>query len=133
MTSDAARVYDFDSHLGDRNASYAPVDFRRTHRHRPEIEARFVARVIRNAGKNKPRGAFSYFDKGTMATIGRSRAVAEAKGVKMSGLLAWLAWLFVHLWFLIGFRNRVAVMLTWIWSYITYGRGARLITGRVGD
>lgn len=96
-------------------------------------QARFVARVIRNAGKNEPRGAFSYFDKGTMATIGRSRAVAEAKGLKMSGLLAWLAWLFVHLWFLIGFRNRVAVMLTWIWSYITYGRGARLITGRVGD
>ena len=96
-------------------------------------QARFVARVIRNAGKNKPRGAFSYFDKGTMATIGRSRAVAEAKGLEMSGLIAWLAWLFVHLWFLIGFRNRVAVMLTWIWSYITYGRGARLITGRVGD
>ncbi|MGH7283511.1 MAG: NAD(P)/FAD-dependent oxidoreductase, partial [Polyangiaceae bacterium] len=96
-------------------------------------QARFVAKLIRNSPENKPRGSFSYFDKGTMATIGRSRAVAESKGLKMSGLMAWLMWLFVHLWFLIGFRNRVAVMLTWIWSYITYGRGARLITGRVGD
>ncbi|MEO8796520.1 MAG: FAD-dependent oxidoreductase, partial [Polyangiaceae bacterium] len=96
-------------------------------------EARFVAKAIRNDLKKKPRGEFSYFDKGTMSTIGRSRAVAETKGLKMSGMLAWLAWLFVHLWFLVGFRNRVAVMLTWIWSYVTYGRGARLITGRVGD
>lgn len=96
-------------------------------------QARFVAKAIRNDLKKKPRGEFRYFDKGTMSTIGRSRAVAEAKGLEMSGMLAWLAWLFVHLWFLVGFRNRVAVMLTWIWSYVTYGRGARLITGRVGD
>ncbi|HEX7666253.1 MAG TPA: hypothetical protein VF407_17125, partial [Polyangiaceae bacterium] len=96
-------------------------------------QARFVAKAIERDLANKPRGEFSYFDKGTMSTIGRSRAVAEAKGIKMSGMIAWLAWLFVHLWFLIGFRNRVAVMLTWIWSYVTYGRGARLITGRVGD
>ncbi|MEO8874990.1 MAG: NAD(P)/FAD-dependent oxidoreductase [Polyangiaceae bacterium] len=96
-------------------------------------QARFVAKSIKNRAKNKPRGEFEYFDKGTMSTIGRSRAVAESKGIKMSGFIAWLAWLFVHLWFLMGFRNRVSVMLTWLWSYITYGRGARLITGRVGD
>lgn len=96
-------------------------------------QARFVAKAILRTMKGQTRGTFSYFDKGTMATIGRSRAVAEAKGLKMSGFLAWLAWLFVHLWFLMGFRNRVAVMLTWIWSYVTYGRGARLITGRIGD
>jgi NADH dehydrogenase len=99
-------------------------------------QARFVAKLIANRAKYKgipQEGAFEYFDKGAMATIGRSRAIAEMKGIRMSGLLAWLAWLFVHLWFLIGFRNRVAVMLTWIWSYLTYGRGARLITGRVED
>ncbi|MDB4998552.1 MAG: ndh1 [Myxococcaceae bacterium] len=97
-------------------------------------QARFVTKIIK-AGKKKPaqeRGTFEYFDKGTMATIGRSRAIAWARGMKMSGFLAWLAWLTVHLWFLVGFRNRVAVMLSWAWSYFTYRRGARLITGRVG-
>ena len=97
-------------------------------------QARFVTKIIK-AGKRKPaadRGTFEYFDKGTMATIGRSRAIAWARGMKMSGFLAWLAWLTVHLWFLVGFRNRVAVMLSWAWSYFTYRRGARLITGRVG-
>jgi NADH dehydrogenase len=100
-------------------------------------QARFVATLIRNRAKkqadSRSERAFKYFDKGTMATIGRSRAIAESKGIQMSGFIAWLMWLFVHLWFLIGFRNRVAVMLTWIWSYLTYGRGARLITGRVDD
>ena len=98
-------------------------------------QARFVAKLIANRAKNKAKygsdSEFEYFDKGAMATIGRSRAIAESKGILMSGFIAWMAWLFVHLWFLIGFRNRVAVMLTWIWSYLTYGRGARLITGRV--
>jgi NADH dehydrogenase len=70
-------------------------------------------------------------DKGVMATIGRSRAVAETLGgrLRMSGLFAWLAWLFIHIWFLIDFRNRVSVLLNWFWAYITYRRGARLITG----
>ncbi len=97
-------------------------------------QARFVTKIIK-AGKKTPatdRGTFQYFDKGTMATIGRSRAIAWARGMKMTGFLAWLAWLTVHLWFLVGFRNRVAVMLSWAWSYFTYRRGARLITGRVG-
>lgn len=97
-------------------------------------QARFVAKLIVDRAKYKgipDTPVFRYFDKGAMATIGRSRAIAESKGIMMSGFIAWMAWLFVHLWFLIGFRNRVAVMLTWIWSYLTYGRGARLITDRV--
>lgn len=94
-------------------------------------QGRFVARVIgaRSSGLQGP-GVFRYVDKGSMATIGRSRAIAQVGPIRLSGFLAWLAWLFVHLWFLIGHRNRVAVLLTWAWSYFTYARGARLITGR---
>jgi NADH dehydrogenase len=76
----------------------------------------------------KPR-VFRYFDKGSMATIGRNRAVADLHFVRLSGFLAWLSWLFVHLIFLIGLRNRVAVLYQWVWAYFTYGRGARLIYG----
>ena len=74
------------------------------------------------------RQPFRYRDKGNMATIGRSAAIAEMGSLKLTGFPAWLAWLFVHLIFLIGFRNRAAVLLDWIWNYFTYGRGARLIT-----
>jgi NADH dehydrogenase len=93
-------------------------------------QARFVARVIerRIAGKEPP-AAFHYFDKGIMATIGRSRAVAQTGKLELSGLLAWLAWLVVHIWYLVGFRNRFIVMFDWAWNYLTYKRGARLITG----
>jgi NADH:ubiquinone reductase (H+-translocating) len=91
-------------------------------------EARFVATRI--AHPDRPRGKFRYRDKGTMATIGRSRAVAVSSGLKMSGFLAWMAWLVVHLWFLVGFRNRFVVMFEWAWSYFTYRRGARLIIGK---
>lgn len=73
------------------------------------------------------RPAFDYWDKGTMATIGRSAAVAHTGPFKFSGLLAWLAWLFVHLMFLVGFRNKIAVLLQWSYSYFTYKRGARII------
>jgi len=73
---------------------------------------------------------FEYFDKGTMATIGRHRAVADAGFIRFSGLLAWLAWLFVHLIFLVGFRNKLMVLFSWAYAYVTYGRGARLITSR---
>ncbi len=94
-------------------------------------QARYVAKIIRweceSAGR-PPREPFSYFDKGSMATIGRSRAIAEARGIKMRGFIAWLAWLFIHIWYLIGFRNRLAVLLNWTWSYVSYKRGARLIT-----
>jgi len=76
-----------------------------------------------------PRPAFAYWDKGTMATIGRSSAVAKVGDLELSGFTAWLAWLGVHLIFLVGFRNRVAVLLQWTYSYFTYKRGARIITG----
>jgi NADH dehydrogenase len=93
-------------------------------------QARFVAKVIgaRLEGKAPPV-QFEYFDKGIMATIGRSRAVAQTGKLRLSGLLAWFAWLFVHIWYLIDFRNRVAVMLDWAYSYIAYKRGARIISG----
>jgi NADH dehydrogenase len=74
------------------------------------------------------RPAFDYFDKGTMATIGRSAAVAQAGPFKFTGFLAWLAWLFVHLVFLLGFRNKVAVLWQWMYAYLSYKRGARIIT-----
>jgi NADH dehydrogenase len=93
---------------------------------------RFVAGIIKQEVRSaavSDRPEFVYNDKGSMATIGRSRAVAETKGIKLSGLLAWLAWLVVHIWYLIGFRNRFLVFFNWAWSYITYRRGARLITG----
>ena len=77
------------------------------------------------------RPAFKYWDKGSMATIGRSAAVAMVGNFKFSGAFAWLAWLAVHLIFLVGFRNRVAVLAQWVYSYFTYKRGARIITGSV--
>ena len=79
--------------------------------------------------KGQERTAFHYRDKGTMATIGRAAAVADIGKLHFSGFIAWLMWLFVHLMFLVGFRNRVLVMIEWAWSYLTYQRSARLITG----
>jgi NADH dehydrogenase len=73
---------------------------------------------------------FRYRDKGALATIGRAAAVAQIGRTKLSGYLAWLLWIFVHIYFLIGFRNRLLVLFQWAWSYITYDRGARLITHR---
>lgn len=77
----------------------------------------------------RPRRPFHYHDKGTMATIGRSAAVADLGKLKMSGLPAWLAWLLIHILMLIGFRNRLIVFMNWVWSFFTYDRGSRLITG----
>jgi NADH dehydrogenase len=94
-------------------------------------QGRYVAKIIRTENDAAPapeRKPFSYFDKGSMATIGRSRAIAWARGVKMHGFIAWLAWLFIHLVYLIGFRNRFVVLFNWAWSYLSYQRGARLIT-----
>ena len=76
-----------------------------------------------------PRKPFHYFDKGSLATIGRSAAIAQFGKIHISGFIAWLAWLFVHIFFLIGFQNRVLVFIQWAWSYFTYERSARLITG----
>ena len=70
---------------------------------------------------------FHYTDKGNLATIGRARAVADVKGVHLSGFLAWVTWLVVHLWYLIGFQNRLLVVIRWAVSFFTHGRGARLI------
>jgi NADH dehydrogenase len=95
-------------------------------------EGNYVAKLIRREilGKDvASRPPFRYWDKGSLATIGRAAAVAEFGKIHISGFLAWLAWLFVHILFLIGFRNRLLVFIQWAWSYVTYERGARLITG----
>jgi len=92
----------------------------------------YAARTILGDLQGKPRKAFHYFDKGDMATIGRHAAVAKIEWpfhAHWSGLPAWMAWLMVHIYFLIGFRNRVTVFLQWAWTYLTFNRGARLITG----
>ena len=97
-------------------------------------EGRFVARVIRDevnsGGRLRARPTFHYWDKGSLATIGRAAAVAQFGKIHISGFMAWLSWLFIHILFLIGFRNRLLVFIQWAWSYFTYERGARLITGR---
>jgi NADH dehydrogenase len=92
--------------------------------------ARHVAKTVENDikfGRSNERPPFKYFDKGTMATIGRSAAVAMVGKFKFSGLFAWLAWLFIHLIFLVGFRNKIAVLLQWAYSYFAYKRSARII------
>ncbi len=92
-------------------------------------QGRFVARQIARSLSGAPRQRFRYRDKGSMATIGRSRAVAQVGKLQLSGFLAWMAWLVVHIFYLIDFRNRVVVLLDWAWAYFAYKRGARLITG----
>ncbi|MDF1811779.1 MAG: NAD(P)/FAD-dependent oxidoreductase [Verrucomicrobiales bacterium] len=81
------------------------------------------------SGNYPVRKQFRYFDKGSMATIGRSAAVAESAGMKFDGFIAWLMWLFIHLLFLVGFRNKIAVLIQWFYAYVRYRRGARIITG----
>jgi len=87
-----------------------------------------AARNIERAIEGQPRRAFHYRDKGSLATIGRAAAVADLGRIHVSGLPAWLAWLGIHIFFLIGFRNRLLVLLEWAWAYVTFQRGARLIT-----
>lgn len=91
---------------------------------------RHVARTIRRDLEGRAREPFRYFDKGNLATIGRAAAVAEIAGLRLSGLVAWLVWVFVHILYLIGFRNRLLVLIQWAWAYLTYQRGIRLITGQ---
>ena len=88
----------------------------------------YAARTIVGDIEGRPRRAFHYWDKGQLAVIGRGRAVADIRKLHFAGFLAWLIWTFVHIFFLIGFRNRVLVLIQWAWSYLTFGRGARLIT-----
>lgn len=92
-------------------------------------QGRFVARAIAASIDKRTRGVFRYRDKGSMATIGRRRAVASVGKLKLSGFMAWLAWLVVHVFYLIDFRSKVVVLFDWAWSYFTYQRGSRLITG----
>ena len=91
---------------------------------------RYTARMIRADLAGRSRQPFRYHNKGQLAVIGRGRAVAELPWIKTSGFFAWLLWIFVHIFFLIGFRNRVIVMFEWAWSYLTFQRGARVITGQ---
>jgi NADH dehydrogenase len=90
--------------------------------------AKIIEAEIRSGTKDAARPPFKYWDKGTMATIGRSAAVAQIGKLKMSGYPAWLAWLFIHLIFLVGFRNRTAVLFQWAYSYFSNRRSARIIT-----
>ncbi len=90
-------------------------------------QGRFLAANILRELNGKPREQFQYFDKGQMATIGRSRAITEVGRWKFSGFFAWIVWLVVHIYYLTGFRNRLFVVMSWAWSYLSYRRGARLI------
>jgi NADH dehydrogenase len=92
-------------------------------------QGRHAARNILRANRGQPYEPFRYLDRGTLATIGRAAAVADFGWIKFSGFFAWLAWLFIHIFFLIGFRNRFVVLFEWAWAYFTYQRAARLITG----
>lgn len=93
-------------------------------------QGKYIAHAILDDLAGKPRGEFEYWDKGQMATIGRRRAVLESGSLKLKGLVAWFAWLLVHIYYLSGFRNRLLVLLQWSWSYVTFARGARLIVDK---
>jgi NADH:ubiquinone reductase (H+-translocating) len=91
-------------------------------------QGRYVARTIRGRLRGRSKGPFRYFNKGDLATIGRLKAVADLRGLRLSGFLAWLIWLMVHLYYLVGFQNRLLVVTRWTFSLVTRGRGSRLIT-----
>src|SRR5262249_10567352 len=93
-------------------------------------EGRHAAANVLRLLAGRETKPFRYVDKGSLATIGRSAAVAEILGLRLSGFVAWLAWLGIHVFFLIGFRNRLLVMFQWAWAYVTYQRAGRIITGR---
>jgi NADH dehydrogenase len=94
-------------------------------------EGRHAARNIKRQIRGEPTLPFHYRDKGTLATIGKAAAVADIAGLHLSGVVAWLMWLFIHIFFLIGFRNRFIVIVEWAWTYMRNDRGARLITGDI--
>jgi NADH dehydrogenase len=120
--------------LGDmvrvRGADGAPLDL-------PGVapvamqQGRHAAKVVRARMRGRDIEPFRYRDKGNLATIGRARAVADVKGMRLSGFIAWIAWLVVHLWYLVGFQNRIIVFIRWAISFAGHGRAARLITGEV--
>ena len=92
-------------------------------------EGRAASRNIIRDLKGEPRKPFRYLDKGMLATIGRNKAVGQFHGLRFTGFTAWVAWLFIHIYFLTGFANRLLVVFNWAWSYLTFRRGARLILG----
>jgi NADH dehydrogenase len=92
-------------------------------------EGRYVAKLIGHRLRGEKTKPFHYFDKGSLATIGRNQAVAQIGKLQISGILAWLIWIFVHLLYIIEFENRLLIVLQWAYDYFTYNRGARLITG----
>ncbi|WP_411821391.1 NAD(P)/FAD-dependent oxidoreductase [Leptospira sp. 'Mane'] len=94
-------------------------------------QGRYVAKYLKNLQKNKKTKIFKYIDKGNMATIGRKDAVAELGGIKMKGFVGWLGWLFVHLVYQVGFKNKFSTLTSWVWSYLTFRAGARLIQEEV--
>jgi NADH:quinone reductase (non-electrogenic) len=96
-------------------------------------QGRYVAGVVRDRLQSRERPPFRYHDKGNLATIGRAAAVADIKGLRLSGFLAWVTWLVVHLWYLVGFQNRLLVIVRWSFSFVTHGRGSRLITNLPGQ
>jgi NADH dehydrogenase len=93
-------------------------------------QGRYAAKLVRGRLRGRRVSPFRYRDKGNLATIGRARAVADLHAVRLSGFVAWVTWLMVHLWYLIGFQNRLLVVIRWAFSFFTRGRGARLITNR---
>jgi NADH dehydrogenase len=90
---------------------------------------KYVGKEINRRVSSEASKPFRYWDKGSMATIGRTKGIAQIGKIHLSGLIAWAAWLFIHLIYLIGFRNRLIVLLNWAWQYLSWQSGARLITG----
>ena len=90
-------------------------------------QGKFLAKQIKRISDGKPLEDFKYLDKGSMATIGRHKAIVEVKGLKMTGVLAWYAWLWLHLFYLLGGRNKIGTMADWTWNYLTFDRGNRHI------
>jgi NADH dehydrogenase len=118
VIGDAAYVEDKD---GQPLPALAPVALQ---------QGKYIGDHIKNIEKGRKTGPFKYIDKGTMATIGRAKAVADIKGFRFSGVIAWLLWSLIHIFFLIGFRNRLRVFVEWVWHYITFKRGVRIISER---
>ncbi len=121
IVGDAAEVKDEN---GELLPGIAPVAMQ---------QARYAAEIINNKTAPEDRKPFRYFDKGTMATIGKAKAVAKIRKLEFSGFTAWFLWSFIHIFFLITFRNRVRVMAEWVWYYFTGRRGVRLITGKASN
>jgi len=115
-------VATLDSAAGNPLPGVAPVAMQ---------QGRHVAENVKRDLAGLPRRPFRYRDKGSLAVIGRAEAVADLGKVRISGFLAWLAWCFVHILYLVGFRNRAVVLFEWAWAYVTHQRGARLITGSI--